>query len=85
MANLVVFQGVEISIPPEVTFTHTDGCLEIDLATGFTGKLILKRSEHLYTKIQDQSMHIPIYLCMIYQLYDIYAEVSIKRLCYKWI
>lgn len=45
MANTIVFQGVEIFIPAEVAFVHRDGCLEIDISTGISGKLVLKRGE----------------------------------------
>ncbi|BDA42375.1 probable acyl-CoA-binding domain-containing protein 5 at C-terminar half [Coccomyxa sp. Obi] len=45
MANTIVFQGVEIFIPAEVAFVHKNGCLEIDLSTGISGKLLLKRGQ----------------------------------------
>ena len=41
MANIVVFQGVEVTLPPDVPFAHKDGCLEIDL-TAVSGKLLLR-------------------------------------------
>ncbi len=41
MANIVVFQGVEVTVPLDVAFAHREGCLEIDL-TGLSGKLQLR-------------------------------------------
>lgn len=44
MANTLVFLGVEILLPSDVPFSHKDGLLEIDLSTGYCGKLLLKGS-----------------------------------------
>lgn len=41
MANYVIFQGVEVTLPLDVAFAHREGCLEIDL-TGLAGKLTLR-------------------------------------------
>ena len=41
MANIVIFQGVEVTLPLDVAFAHKEGCLEIDL-TGLSGKLRLR-------------------------------------------
>ena len=41
MANIVVFQGVEVTLPLDVAFAHKEGCLEIDL-TGLSGRLQLR-------------------------------------------
>ena len=41
--NVVVFQGLEVTLPPEVSFSHRDGCLEIDMSHGFSGKLLLRK------------------------------------------
>ena len=41
MANIVIFQGVEVTLPLDVSFNHREGCLEIDL-TGMSGKLLLR-------------------------------------------
>ena len=41
MANIVIFQGVEVTLPVDVAFAHQEGCLEIDL-TGLSGKLRLR-------------------------------------------
>lgn len=46
MANIVIFQGVEITLPLDVAFTHKDGCLEVDL-TGLSGKLLLRPGDIL--------------------------------------
>jgi hypothetical protein len=43
MANVIVFEDVVVTLPPEVPFLHRDGCLELDLSAGFCGKLLLKK------------------------------------------
>ena len=50
--NVVVFHGVEVTLPPEVSFSHRQGCLEIDMSHGFSGNLLLRGGGPLAVVLQ---------------------------------
>ena len=43
--NVVVFQGVEVTLPTEASFSHRDGVLEVDMSHGFHGRLLLRQGK----------------------------------------
>ena len=53
--NVVVFQGVEVTLPPEASFSHRDGQLEVDLSSGFTGRLLLRQGKSPYSVLNSNA------------------------------
>ena len=55
--NVVVFQGVEVTLPPEASFSHRDGVLEVDMSHGFSGKLLLRQGKASLPSLDSPSIH----------------------------
>jgi hypothetical protein len=57
--NVVVFQGVEVTLPLEVCFSHREGCLEVDMSHGFSGKLVLRKGGPFRNTLRTASAWVP--------------------------